>query len=113
MNWIIENWFVILGLVAVFAAAVVAIKYYWGLPTKSQIAKIKEWMLWAVTEAESQLGSGTGAFKLRFVYDMFVGRFPLVAKVISFELFSKWVDEALDEMKKMLADNPAIAAIVE
>jgi len=112
MNWIIENWFIILGVAAIIVAAVIAIRLFLGLPTKAQIAKIKEWMLWAVTQAEFELGSGTGMLKLRFVYDLFVGRFPLVARVVSFEMFSKWVDEALEEMKKMLAANDAIKAVI-
>ena len=28
---------------------------------------VKEWLLWAVTQAEQYLGSGTGALKLRYV----------------------------------------------
>lgn len=113
MNYIIENWALILGLGALLIAGGVAIKHYFDLPSKDQIAKIKEWLLYAVTEAEAQMGSGTGQLKLRLVYDLFVGRYPIVAKVISFELFSKWVDEALDKMQEMLDENPAIAALVE
>ena len=43
---------------------------------------------------------------------MFVVKFPWVAKVISFELFSQWVDGALDEMKALLDSNPAIAEYI-
>jgi len=113
MEYIIENWFVLVGLISLASIALVAVKHFWGLPTKAQIAKVKEWLLYAVTVAEQDLGAGTGQLKLRLVYDMFVARFPLVAKAVSFETFAKWVDEALDEMKKMLATNPAVAALVE
>ena len=37
---------------------------------------VKEWLLWAVTQAEQYLGSGTGALKLRYVYDLAVEAFP-------------------------------------
>ena len=47
------------------------------------------------------------------VYDMFITRFPLVAKIISFNTFSFWVDEALDEMKELLKDNKAVKAVIE
>jgi len=112
MNWIIENWFILLGLISLGSVALIAVKHYWGLPTNTQIAQIKAWLLWAVVEAEKELGGGTGKLKLRFVYDLFIAKFPLVAKVISFELFSAWVDEALVEMKELLATNEKVAQFV-
>lgn len=113
MNLLIDNWYIVIGVVTLLIAVGVAIYKFAGLPTKLQIAKIKEWLLYAVIEAEKQLGSKTGALKLRTVFDMFVVRFPLVAKMISFETFSAWVDEALDRMKDLLKENEAIKNIVE
>lgn len=113
MEWIIENWFVLVALAAVVFAATLAGKFFMDLPTPKQIEQIKEWLLWAVTVAEAELGSGTGQLKLRFVYDMFIERFPLFVKVISFDMFRKWVDEALVKMKELLANSPAVAAFVE
>lgn len=72
----------------------------------------KQWLLYAVTESERALGSGTGAIKLRAVYDAFIAHFGLLAKFISFETFSKWVDLALQQMKKMLEDNEKIEEYV-
>lgn len=109
---IIDNWFVVLALLAVVVAAGFWVAQFTGLPTSGQIAKIKEWLLFAVITAEAELGGGTGQLKLRFVYDMFVERFPTAAKVISFEVFAGWVDTALDKMRDMLVQNPAIAALV-
>ena len=81
----------------------IAVKHYWGLPTAQQIAAIKEWLFMGILEAEAELGNGTGQQgKLRLVYDMFLNTFPWAAKVISFELFAKMVDEALDKMREML-----------
>lgn len=113
MDFLIENWYIIVAGIAVLVAALVAIKHYWGLPTAQQIVAIKEWLLWAVVQAEADLGGGTGQLKLRYVYDLFVTQFPWAAKVVSFELFSSMVDEALDRMREMLETNPAIAALVE
>ena len=96
MEFIIENWPLIVAALAVIAAVVVAVARFVGLPTEKQLAKVKEWLLWAVTEAEKDLGGGTGKLKLRQVYDLFVQRFPWLAKAVSFELFSSLVDEALD-----------------
>lgn len=86
--------------------------HFVGLPTEEQLSKVREWLLWAVTEAEKELGGGTGALKLRQVYDLFVTRFPWLAKVISFELFSTMVDEALEEMRELLDTNLAVSAFV-
>lgn len=74
--------------------------------------KIKQWLLWAVTEAEKEFGSGTGQLKLAKVYDMFVTRFPKLQVIVPFSLFSKLVDEALEIMKNMLK-NDKIKAVVE
>ena len=36
-----------------------------------------------------------------------------MAKILSFETFGKYVDDALNEMKDILKQNAAIASIVE
>lgn len=113
LNFFIENWyFIVTAIVMVVMAGVICWNFF-KLPTKEQIAKIKEWLLYAVTEAEKELGGGTGQLKLRQVYDLFVQRFPAVAAVISFDTFSLWVDEALEQMREMLTKNENVAAYVE
>lgn len=69
----------------------------------------KNWLVWAVSEAESIFGSKTGRLKLRCVYDMAVERFPIVAKVIPFTVFGKLVDDALVIMRDMIENNKDIA----
>ncbi len=69
------------------------------------MGKIKEWLIWACLEAEKVLGSKLGVAKLRFTYDMFLQRFPFMSKIISFELFSTLVDEALVTVRNMLESN--------
>ena len=112
MNFIINNWYIILALVAVLGVAAWYVYRYFNLPSEAQLAKVREWLLWAVTEAEKELGGGTGKLKLRQVYDLFVTRFPWLAKTVSFELFSSLVDDALDEMRDMLDKNEAVKAFV-
>lgn len=70
--------------------------------------KIKLWLLQAVIYAEKQLGSGTGKVKLSLVYDMFIERFPVVSKIIPFELFSNFVDDVLVTMRELLKQNTNI-----
>ena len=113
VKFLMENWYLLIGGVGVAAAAGFMLYRFFKLPTKEQIAKIKEWLLYAVTEAEKELGGGTGQLKLRQVYDLFVQRFSAVAAVISFDTFSLWVDEALEQMREMLAKNENVAAYVE
>ena len=83
------------------------------MPKEKQIANIKEWLKYAVVEAERELGSGTGQLKLRMVYDMAVKQFPFIVQLIPFDIFSKWVDEALDWMRGQLAENKAAQSYVE
>lgn len=113
MEFFIENWYLILCALAVLAVGVVTVYRYASLPTAEQLDKVREWLLWAVTEAERELGGGTGQLKLRSVYDLFIQRFPAIAKMISFTDFSDLVDDALDNMREMLHRNDAIKAIVD
>ena len=69
----------------------------------------KNWLVWAVSEAENMFGSNTGKLKLRYAYELAVARFPMVAKFIPFTLFSKMVDNALIIMRDMIENNKNIA----
>lgn len=71
----------------------------------NQKKKIIEWLKYAVSEAEKQLGGGTGQLKLRLVYDWFCAKFPFAAAVLPFAVFSAWVDVALDTFRRWLEDN--------
>lgn len=113
MEFIINYWYIIVAVIAALVVAGVAVYRYFGLPSDAQLDKVREWLLWAVTEAEKELGGGTGKLKLRQVYDLFVIRFPWLAKIVSFELFSDMVDDALDEMREMLKNNQAVKELVE
>lgn len=112
MEWLISNWYILVAAVAAIGAIVLAIRKFTSMPTADQTAKIKEWLLFAVVDAERELGSGTGQIKLRYVYDMFIARFGWVAKILPFPTFSAFVDEALDKMKELLADNDKLKAYI-
>lgn len=74
----------------------------------------KNWLVWAVSEAEAIFGSNTGKLKLRYVYDLAIERFPVIAKIIPFTVFGKLVDSALDIMRDMIENNKNIAdAIID
>ena len=112
MEWLAENWTLILLVVCIVIGGYVTFRKLRGLPTEEQIEAVKQWLLWAVIQAEKDLGSGTGKLKLRQVYDLFVVKFPWVAKYVSFTSFSVWVDEALIEMRKLLQTNMYVSEFV-
>ena len=112
MEWLINNWYVIIAIIAGLAVIIAGIIAFFKLPLTTQKEHIKQWLLWAVSAAERSLGDGTGQLKLREVYDKFITKFPFVSKLISFETFSNLVDEAFEEMRDMLNKNNNISAII-
>lgn len=102
----------VMMLIAVLCVLAMCVRTFINAPRKVQIEKVKEWLLWAVTQAEMDLGGGTGRLKLRQVYDMFVQRFPVIAQAVSFGTFSVWVDDALLEMKKLISENKIVEEMI-
>lgn len=113
MEFFINNWYIFVAVAAVLCCFGAAILRAFRTPTEEQLQQVREWLLWAVTQAEAELGGGTGQLKLRSVYDLFVQRFPWLAKVITFDTFKNLVDDALYEMRSMLAKNQKIHSLVE
>lgn len=105
MEWIVNNWYLIVAAIAIIAMVAASIFAFVNQPTDKQLNKVREWLLYAVTIAEKELGGGTGKIKLRYVYDMFLAKFPWISKTVSFELFSALVDDALDNFRSLLETN--------
>ena len=112
MGFLLENWYLIVAGIAVVALDVYCIYVFTKKPTNDQLQCVREWLLYAVIEAEKVLGSGTGKVKLRFVYNLFVAKFGYLAKFISFDMFSMMVDTALDKMEDMLETNEGVQKYV-
>ena len=104
---------IIVALVIVAIALICGIIWFVKLPKDKKIANIKEWLKFAVIDAEKELGSGTGQLKLRMVYNMAVKQFPFIVQLIPFDTFSGWVDEALDWMRDQLAENKVTQSYIE
>lgn len=113
MNFIVNNWFLIVALVAVLGVSIYMVLRFVKLPTVEQIDKVKEWLVYACMEAEKALGEKTGQLKLRMVYDMFLTKFNWLAKIITFNQFSILVDDSLEKFKHMLDSNTAVKKVVE
>ena len=112
MDFIVNNWYVIVLAIAAIIIGIFAINKFFRKNINEQIDNVKEWLLYATTLAEKELGSGTGKLKLRYVYDMFASKFPWLVKIVSFESFSKLVDEVLVEMNELLSSNSAVKKYV-
>lgn len=113
MRWLAENWFMVVLAISAFTMAGVYVGRFIAQPTGKQLEIVRNWLLFAVTEAEKQFGSGTGALKLRAVYGEFCKVFPSLVDVIPFSFFSTIVDEVLIEMRELLETNKNIKSYVE
>lgn len=102
LEYFIEHWAVLIGLVAVAFVIVNSFQKFVGLPKAMKSEVVRTWILYAVTEAENEFGSGAGEVKLGKVYGEFVKTFPSLAKVITFDTFKTIVDESLATLRAQL-----------
>jgi hypothetical protein len=102
MTWLQENY-------SLLIVAAIIIVYV----VLSGEQSVKNWLLYAVSMAEKELGSGTGKLKLAQVYTNFVSSYPVFSKIVPFAVFSLWVDLVLKEMRKILETNEDINAYVK
>lgn len=108
-----NNWGILLLIILLIFRIVIDIVNFNKLPKGEQYQRIRGWLLQAVILAEKEFGSGTGSLKLSTVYAEFCKQLPWIAQVVPFELFSLYVDDALEEMKNMLKSNKKLAEFVE
>lgn len=106
LMFIAENW----DLLLLCAAAIAALVYAVFRGNKGVVMK----MLYAmVTEAEKELGAGTGALKLASVIERIYPQLPVVIKTfVTEKRLQKWVEAALVAAKNAWSTNPQIAAYV-
>lgn len=113
MKWLIDNWSLLVVLACVVGLIVHSTNKFLKLPSDEQLDKVRQWLLYAVIEAEKQYKQGTGALKLSAVYNQFCQVFPSLVSIIPFDIFSMLVDEALEQMKHLINTNNNIADYVE
>lgn len=113
MEILIQYWDLIIGLIAVVLASVFFIVKFIQHPQGKQVKKVKEWLVYVCLMAERELGEKTGQVKLRYVYDLFLTRFKWLSIVITFEMFSSYVDDALVTVRKMIETNPKIDEFIK
>ena len=109
----LENIGVAIGIITLVSVIGLGVYNFIKLGKDKQLDMVRQWLLLAVVEAEKLLGDGTGQIKLRYVYDLFIDKFKLLALILPFEKFSEMVDEALDIMRDMLANNQQLKEYIE
>lgn len=112
LEWLFENWYMIIVAIAVLVGLGFATYRFIKLPKGEKLKKVKQMLLLWVTLAEKEYGSGTGEIKLRWVFDKFTAKYKFISFFISFERFSKWVDDALDKMRELLEKNENVNKLV-
>ena len=113
MEMFVNNWCFLVVIISFVTLTILYVKKFSNLPTGQQKEQIKQWMLWAVSEAEKKYKTGTGTIKLRYVYDLFVKAFPTMAPLISFATFACWVDEVLEQMRHLMETNKCVQDYIE
>lgn len=113
MEWILNHWELVLTATMLICGVIVSIIRFAKLGEAERYEQIRGWLLQAVLMAEKEFGSGTGKLKLSSVYSWFCKQLPWLAKIVSFDAFSVYVDDALEEMRDVIQQNDAIAAVVK
>lgn len=112
MEFLISYWYIIIGIIALLVVLGYAIYKFASLTWEEQLEKVKEWLLWAVVEAEKELGYDSGQVTVGYVYELFVDKFPWVSKLISAEKFNELVEDALEIVQALLRGSSELQEYV-
>jgi len=113
MKFILDNWYLFVAVAAVIACLSTLIIHFINMPRTEQVSAFREWLKYGVTIAEKELGGGTGQLKLRMVWDLALTKFPWISRVMEFEKFAEYVDEALVWLNNQLTYNSNLSNYVE
>ncbi len=108
MEFLMENGTLIIVALVVGVYIGVSCYSFFSRPRSEQIDDVREWLLGIVQLLDREFESGEGSLKLRAAYDMFLVRFPWLARFVSFRMFSNLVDEALERVETMLTKREAV-----
>lgn len=99
VNFVMSYWDSIL-LVVAFMLFVL-----WLVRSGYKVA-VKKILLYLVTQAEIEFGSGTGELKYALVATWLFERLPLLARILLTEkTIDNLIEQAVEKMKEYLADN--------
>lgn len=106
LEFIGNYWYLIVTAAAMIVVAVTFIIDFVKKSPKERMESVKQWAVYACALAEAHLGSNTGQMKMKETYNMFLQKFPDLAKQISYDTYKETAESALVELKEMLKTNP-------
>lgn len=74
---------------------------------------ISTWLLQAVVEAEKIFSSKSGEIKFSYVYDLYLGKFPLISRFLPKTVFKELVNDALKKMELLIIENRSVKRYIE
>lgn len=98
MEWLVNNWYMVIGFMCLGAIVGVSIYKFFELPTSEKMELFKKALLELVTKAEEEIGSGKGQEKLEYVYNAIKKQFPFITLFMSDDTFKTLVNGALIEV---------------
>lgn len=125
MKWVMDNWSLLVVVLSTVIVIAIRVASYLRLSDEDKakakaqhrdamLRALSDWLLIAVTEAEKELGGGTGKLKLRAVYEKAISLFgPELADIVTLEQLDQLLQVPLDQMRDMLVDNKAIRKYVD
>lgn len=107
LTFLAKNWDSVLVIVAFLAVVVALIK-------RGETKILKQILFNLVTQAEKQLGSGTGSLKYAAVADWIYQRIPAVLKLLfTSSDIEKMIEAALEEAKKAWGANENLKGYID
>ena len=117
LNFINENWLIIMSIFTMSIIIAKNVKQYFSLPRDEKVAiakkQISEIMLMFVTQAERDYieWQKAGSIKRAQVIEKVLATYPILSMVTNQEEIIAWIDEAIDnalkEMRKIFEANVA------
>lgn len=79
---------------------------------KGEEHSLKNWLLYACSLAEKELGGKTGQLKLKYVWNLACAQFKFLTTFLSFDKFSEMVDNCLVDLRHLIETNNKIAKYI-
>ena len=105
MEFLINNWILIFIGIVLIIYIIKKVKEFIKLSPEAQIKKMKSMLYDLVVKAEKEIEYGHNQEKFNAVYEGIIKEFPWVEYLLTKETFNGFIDEALEEMEKLLGEE--------
>jgi len=110
INWLITYWPTILVIIVLAVWIVYKIKNFYKLPNSERVKRIKEWLLYWVTEAIKKYDVGEMDLAIAEIYGLFCDKFPIIKTLIPLDVVHQWIEQAFEKFQGILtAEGKTIA----